>query len=138
MLRWAEKEHSWPAPLELGNLFGPSGKLGQVRDALRLLACALIENGFPPIGAGLIVEGDLTHGAHEILFAKILAHFERVEAGARHESQLIVQKMPDGSDLALETQPGAQHPGPGEAAPVPKSRKFDRHEGNFLKIGPND
>src|SRR6202035_4594709 len=94
-------------------LFGASGNGGQGRDGARLLAGPEFANRLLSVGAWLVEESDLPHGARKVLLLEILAHLERVESGSHHEGELVVEKMTDSADLALEAEPRAQHAGPG-------------------------
>src|SRR5258708_15325024 len=93
-----------------------------------LPAGAQVANRLLSIHTRLIEECDLAHGARKIFFTKVLTHFECVEARSHHEGELVVEKVADGADLALEIEPCAQHAGPRKAAPIAKVRKFDRDQ----------
>src|SRR5712671_8080639 len=59
-----------------------------------------------------------------------LLHFERVEAGAQHEHELIAQHLAGGTQLALETLTLPQQPRLAVSAAVAEGRK---HQGDHRK-----
>src|SRR6266851_2117545 len=94
-----------------------------------LSGSAQLTNGFPPVWGWLIGRGDFRQRALEIIQREVLTHFPRIEARARHEGDLVEQEIADGADFAFVIEPRAQHPRPGERAPVAELRKFQNDDG---------
>src|SRR5215471_10625425 len=95
------------------------------RQGSALACCPQLPDRLASVGRRLIGQGDLAHGAAEFVKREVLAHFPGVEAGPRHEGDLVEQEIAGGADFALVVEARAQHPRPGECAPVAELREFE-------------
>src|SRR6478672_13668417 len=74
--------------------------------------------------AGRLVEYRITlHRGGKRFRVALLFHFERIEAGAQHEHELIAQHLAGGAQFALETVTLPQQPRLAVSAPVAEGRK---------------
>src|SRR5215213_6967437 len=93
-----------------------------------------IKRGDAAIAGRLVEHRIALHGLGKRVGVGILLYLEGVEAGARHEYELVTQHLAGGAQLAVIAVPLAQQARLAVGAAVTEAREYQRDGGKATKM----